>query len=99
MAYTLHIAEAAEGDIREALLWYEEQMEGLGYNFEKHISKALDSLREKPLKNQIRYGSVRMFFLKKFPYGIHFYVSDNNILIVAVFHTSRDPEKWDERKG
>ncbi len=50
MAYTLHIAEAAEGDIREAFLWYEEQKEGLGNTFEKHISKALDSIRENPLK-------------------------------------------------
>jgi hypothetical protein len=69
MAYTLHIAEAAEGDIREAFLWYEEQKQGLGNTFEKHISKALDSIKENPLKNQIRYGSVRVLFPKKFPHG------------------------------
>lgn len=98
MAYTLHIAEIAEDDISEAFKWYEAQKEDLGRAFEKHISKALDSIKENPLKNQIRYGSVRVFFIKKFPYGIHFYVSDNYILVVGVFHTSRDPEKWETRK-
>ncbi len=98
MAYTLGIAEAAEGDIKDTFLWYEEQKEDLGRMFEKHISRALDNIRENPLTIQNRYGSVRVYFMKKFPYGIHFYVSDNSILVVAVFHTSRDPEKWDERK-
>src|SRR6056297_1460169 len=95
-AYTLNIADAAEGDIRDAFLWYEEQKPGLDKTFEIHISRALDRIKENPLKNQLRYRSIRVFFLKKFPYGIHYYVSDSHILIVAVFHTSRDRENWNK---
>jgi len=97
MAYSISIAETAEDDIRQAYLWYEEQKQSLGDTFEKYISKAVDSIQNKPLKNQIRYQGTRVFFLKKFPYGIHFNVSGKHILIVAVFHTSLDPEKWMER--
>jgi len=94
MAYALVIAKAAEDDIRLAYLWYEEQKESLGRTFEKHIFKAVDSIRDNPLKMQVRYAATRVFFLKKFPYGIHYNVAGNVILIVAVFHTSLDPINW-----
>ncbi len=69
----------------------------LGSLFESHMPEAIESIQSNPLKTQIRYGSTRVFFLKKFPYGIHFLVEKNTILIVAVFHTSRDPERWKGR--
>jgi plasmid stabilization system protein ParE len=97
MAYSLAIAEAAEDDIRQAYLWYEEQKENLGSTFEKYIFKAVDSIRDNPLKIQVRYADTRVFFLKKFPFGIHFNVAGNDILIVAVFHTSLDPGFWKNR--
>lgn len=97
MTYSISIAEAAESDIQKAFLWYEDQKENLGSIFEVHINKAIDSIQNNPLKTQIRYGNTRVFFLEKFPYGIHFQVYQDYILIVAVFHTAQDPEKWTMR--
>ncbi len=97
MSYNITIADAAENDARDAFLWYEEQKEDLGSSFEKQFSKAVDSIQDNPLKIQIRYNNTRVFFLKKFPYGIHFNVNDKNILIVAVFHTSQNPTNWNKR--
>lgn len=65
MTYTLAIAEAAEKDIRQAFLWYEEQQPTLGSTFEKHILKAMESKNENPLKIQTRYKNIRVFFLTK----------------------------------
>jgi len=100
MPYSISIAEAAENDIREAFLWYEDQKDSLGIRFEDHVSKAVNSIQSNPLKTQIRYGNTRIFFLKKFPYGIHFRVDEvgKSILIVAAFHTSKDSEKWKLRE-
>lgn len=97
MAFSIEIAEAAEKDVRDAFLWYEDQKENLGSRFENYVNKAIDSIRSNPLKTQIRYGTTRVFYLDNFPYGIHFQATENHILIVAVFHTSQDPEKWTER--
>jgi hypothetical protein len=47
MTYSISIARAAENDIREAFLWYEDQKDSLGVLFEEHISKAIKS-RSKP---------------------------------------------------
>ena len=96
MAYSISIAEVAENDIREAFLWYEEQKTNLGSLFGQHVSKAVESIQGNPLKTQIRYGNTRIFLLEKFPYGIHFPVNETkkHVLIVAVFHTSKDAESW-----
>ena len=72
MSYSIEIADAAEDDIREAFLWYEDQKEDLGSLFENHTNKAIDSIQSNPLKTQIRYGNTRVSFLEKFPYGIHY---------------------------
>ena len=95
--YSLSISETAERDIRDAFLWYEDQKINLGLTFEKHISKIIQTIQKNPLKIQIRYNQTRVAFLKKFPYGVHFNVLENEILIVAVFHTSKSPQKWKER--
>lgn len=96
MVYSISIAEAAENDIRKAFLRYEEQKVNLGGFFEQYISNAVKSIQGNPLKTQIRYGNTRIFFLEKFPFGIHFRVNETekHILIVAVFHTSKDAENW-----
>jgi len=105
MEYSLSISKAAELDIRDAFLWYEDQKDNLGLTFEKHISKTIQNIQKNPLKIQIRYNQTsalsgvetRVAFLKKFPYGVHFNVFENEIIIVAVFHTSQSPKKWKGR--
>lgn len=95
--YSLSISEAAELDIRDAFLWYEDQKDNLGLTFEKYFSKTIQNIQKNPLKIQIRYNQTRVAFLKKFPYGVHFNIIENEIIIVAVFHTSQSPKQWKER--
>ena len=76
MDYFLTISEAAEDDLRDAFLWYEEQKSGLGGRFEKHMNDCMDDVLKNPLKFQIRYSETHICFLKTFPYGIHFVVRE-----------------------
>ncbi|MFY0598777.1 MAG: type II toxin-antitoxin system RelE/ParE family toxin [Cyclobacteriaceae bacterium] len=96
MSFSIELAEAAEVDIRDSFLWYENQKKNLGSSFEEQLTKAIDSIQSNPFKTQIRYQNIRVFFLKKFPLGIHFQVNEpeNKILILGLFHTSLDPVKW-----
>ena len=100
MPYSITIANAAEDDIQAAFMWYEEQQARLGSLFAEKVHQAVDSIQRNPFKTQIRYGNTRVFFLDKFPYGIHFQVEEehNTILIVAVFHTARDPRHWEDSR-
>lgn len=95
MPYTILFSQAAEDDTQQAYNWYDEQKKGLGAVFIEFLSAAIDSIADSPLKTQIRYKNVRVFFMQKFPFGIHFRVNDDHsILIAAVFHTSISPDRW-----
>ncbi len=97
MMYNINISEAAEEDVREAFLWYEDKKEGLGMEFKLLFSQAVESIQSNPLKTQVRYANIRVFFLDRFPYGIHFKVTDHDVLIVSVFGTKEHPKKWTKR--
>jgi plasmid stabilization system protein ParE len=99
VSYSIIISESAEADVREAFLWYEEQQSKLGERFERNFQSAIESIKDNPLKIEVKYRNVRIFFLKKFPYGIHFTVARDEILIIAVFHTSRNAKKWTQRNA
>ena len=62
MTYSISISEAAENDISEAYLWYEDQKENLGSIFEVQFQRAVKSIRNNPFKTQIRYGNMPKYW-------------------------------------
>jgi plasmid stabilization system protein ParE len=94
---TLTIAKAAEKDLHEAFIWYVEKESRLGQRFEKSVKSAVASILDNPLQFPARYGETRVCFLNSFPYGIHYRVRQNEIIIAAIFHTSQNPARWEKR--
>lgn len=93
----VEISELAEIDVSDAFHWYKNQREGLGQVFRDYFSEAIATIRNNPEEFQIRYLNVRIYFLKKFPYGIHYTILDTKVIVIAVFHTSRSPKHWRKR--
>jgi len=42
---------------------------------------------------------MRALLINKFPFRIIYYVEDNNINIVSIFHTSKNPNTWQTRNN
>jgi hypothetical protein len=40
---------------------------------------------------------VRRALLRKFPYGVFYFVFDDTVVVLACFHTRRDPKDWQKR--
>lgn len=93
------VSEIVKQDLKEAAVWYNQARKGLGILFLKEVNKKVKQILKNPLAYEIRYENIRIAFVKRFPYGIHFeYLEiDNRVNILAVFHTSRNPEIWNER--
>lgn len=93
MSYSLFFHEDARFDIKEAKEWYKNQKPGLEKKFSNAVKTTLAALSEDPFTFAIRYKNIRIAHTKTFPYGIHFYVDDNNhqTVIVAIFHNKRQP--------
>lgn len=97
MTYSILISDEATFDIFDAFYWYQAVEYKLSMKFEKEVESALEQIKNNPNQFQLKYKTVRVVFLKKFPFGIHYLKDKNTIKVVAVFHTGRDPKSWNER--
>ncbi len=99
MGLAFFISEAAEADIYEAYNWYFEKNNELGRQFEFQIKETIKNIQQRPENFQLRYSRIHVCFAKQFPYGIHYYFDETRIIVVAVFHTSRNPKVWKSRRN
>lgn len=95
--FVVEIADAAATDARKAFLWYEDKSAALGLRFESDFKQIIERLKENPEAFQVRYTKVRVAFLENFPFGIHYFVKGNIVVVLAVFHTSLSTEHWKKR--
>jgi hypothetical protein len=84
-------------DIEEITLWYEDQREGLSFDFELCLEVGINEIQRTPSAFQKRYKQVKIRFINRFPFGIHYIINNEIITIVGVFHTSRSPSNWLKR--
>ena len=98
MSHDLFITSQASQDIEEIMKFYGVEESGLGHRFMSALRKCFGGLRENPLRSTpfIR-GEVRRVFLQKWPYHVYLRVIANQVRILAVIHTSRDPTYISER--
>lgn len=87
----------AEADIAEARAWYEEKREGLGEEFILSVEAGLEHIRRAPAGASEVLPGVRRVIVRRFPYGLFYRVDDDQIAVLAVYHSKRDPRGWQER--
>jgi len=87
----------AEKELLEAAEWYREQSLGLDYEFMRCMDEAMQRIGRAPLMFPVAHQGKRRILAKRFPYSIIFDVIENEILIYAIFHFSRNPKRWKRR--
>lgn len=94
---SLKFTDDALFDIEEITLWYEDQRKGLSYDFELCLEAGINEILRLPLGFQQRYKEVKILFINRFPYGIHYILKQDQIVVIGIFHTSRSPKNWNKR--
>lgn len=96
MSYQLRIRIKARKDIDSILDWYLERSKPTAIKFHEQLQKNFKFILKHPLSKEIRYKTIRMSHLKKFPVSVHYSVNKKNkvIIIYAVLFSMVDPEKW-----
>jgi len=77
----------------DAYQWYEEQLEGLGESFLFDLEQANKKITTNPTFYSFQDDRYRRILLKKFPYIVIYEILDKEIVVYAIFHTSRNPNK------
>jgi hypothetical protein len=100
MSFTVLYHRAVEHDISEAKNWYKNRQKGLEKRFTSEVKLTLLQLSKNPLLFETKYRGVRVAHTKIFPFGVHFHCNEVTkiITILGVFHTSLNPERWENRK-
>jgi plasmid stabilization system protein ParE len=97
MKKPLIIEPEAERDIRSAYDWYEQQRRGLGDDFVLCLEVGFQTIAERPRSFPIIRRNARRMLIYRFPYLILFIEHREFISVHGVFHTSRDPQRWEDR--
>ncbi len=97
MSLNLIVRPEAEQDIKEAYVWYEDRMHGLGTQFINAVDETMSLVSTEPEIFQKVYRTLRRALIQRFPYGIFYTIGPGSIVILAVMHTARQPSKWKQR--
>lgn len=94
--YQVNILPAAKLDISAAANWYNSKQHDLGKQFVQEIRSKTLLIKHNPKIYPVRYENIRTTILDIFPFMIHYSIdeSNNTILIVGIFHTSLNPDRW-----
>ena len=93
----VRVLEIAQRELDEAVSYYNGQVAGLGDAFLLEAVAAIERIRQFPDAWHPLGENVRRCRLRRFPYGLIYYVDETGVLLVAVAHTHRRPEYWRER--
>jgi len=95
----VYLRPEAEQDIEDAAIWYDSQKKGLGSNFLDNILEAISLIAENPKLFPVLLDNTHRVIIKRFPFAVYYLLEKNRIIIIAVLHGSRHPNRWKERIG
>ena len=87
----------AELEFANAVEYYNEQSEGLGYKFAAEVKRTLERIVQFPEAWTSLSKRARRCRTNRFPYGLIYQRRSDKILIVYIMHLHRDPDTWRAR--
>jgi plasmid stabilization system protein ParE len=87
----------AEADLDEARRWYEAERVGLGNELIDAVDAVLDRVQRAPRLYAKMFQELRLALVRRFPYAVVYRIDEDQITVVAVYHTHRDPRGWQSR--
>lgn len=87
----------AQQELDNAVVWYNQQSEGLGQEFLDEIDRTVRRAISFPLSCPEIEPGIRRGLIARFPYGLIYGVDGDTIVVVAVAHLHRRPRYWIDR--
>ena len=93
----IRLLKAAQLELDESFIYYEEQLEGLGHEFVSEIETAVKQIKAHSDAWTQFSERTRRYLVKRFPFSVIYQIRKNEILIVAIAHLHRKPMYWKQR--
>ena len=95
--FSIELSDEAEDDFDKSYEFYIEDNPKVADTFFKQVNLGFENIKINPKSFPIAHKDVRKYVVKKFPFVIYYRIIDTIIQVIAIFHTSRNPEIWNER--
>lgn len=89
--------DSAEAELIEAVAYYNDESEGLGFEFGAEVNRTIGRILAHPTAWTGLSKRTRRCRTNRFPYGILYQIRGELVLIVAVMHLRRHPTSWRKR--
>ena len=93
----LLVRPEAEAEMADAFDWYEDRVPGLGSDFLLCVDAIFNAILRAPQQYPRVHKTARRALTRRFPYQVIFVEDDERIVVLSVFHASRNPKHWQER--
>ena len=97
MSLSVSIRPFAELDLAEAQAYYLQQGDALADRFLMQVHAAIGRIVETPQLFPKVLRDVHKAPVRVFPYSILYVVRNDAVLVIAVYHASRNPSGWKSR--
>jgi toxin ParE1/3/4 len=95
-----YLVEAVE-EYEASVEYYDGKQLGLGMRFHQAVEDALALTQEFPdlgsMVEVVQAGVIRRQLVREFAVEIHYLVSSDRILVLAIHHSKRRPRYWRSR--
>ncbi len=90
------ISDVAQLDVKDAYKWYASRDKSIAEKFKTSLLNSFKLINDTPLLFPLR-KNYRVAQVLSFPFEIYFQIREQHSIIIAVFHTSRNPDVLSER--
>ena len=87
----------ADKELDEAVKYYNEQFQGLGYGFYEEFISTCNFISKLPHSWRKVGQNTHRINIRKFPYLLLYVVDEKNVLITCIAHQHRNPTYYSER--
>ena len=97
MSKPIVLRRAARAEFDAAADWYEQKRPGLGARFTAAVQQVFDRISANPQLHRVVLRDIRRAVVSGFPYCVYYRDRPTAVVVLSVFHTSRDPSVWQGR--
>ena len=93
MSLPVVLRPEARAEFDDAFDRYEEQRPGLGVDFVTQVEAVLDRISTTPELYAQVFQDIRRAAVQRFPFAVFYKVEPQQVVVLAVFHSFRIPQK------
>lgn len=87
----------ADQEVDDAVVWYDNQVDGLGREFLDELDRSVRLVRAYPEASTEIEPGIRRWLLARFPYSLVYGIDKETVVVIAVAHLHREPRYWVDR--